>query len=151
KRFNRKLELALRETEWTAVLAAQYANFTYPQAALEAIWKEALLYQFHDILPGSSITRVYDESRTRYQVLLVQTYKLLGEAQAALIGALDTQGFDKPVVAMNSLSWDREEWVKVDGTWMKLRVPAMGCAAVELAQTQIDEPDLHADARRLEN
>ena len=34
----------------------------YPAERLEAIWREMLLYQFHDILPGSSIKRVYDES-----------------------------------------------------------------------------------------
>jgi alpha-mannosidase len=28
-----------------------------PSRELEKIWKEVLLYQFHDILPGSSIKR----------------------------------------------------------------------------------------------
>ena len=34
---------------------------------LEDIWKEILLYQFHDILPGSAIQRVYKESVQRYK------------------------------------------------------------------------------------
>ena len=34
---------------------------------LEDYWKEVLLYQFHDILPGSSIKRVYDESLKKYE------------------------------------------------------------------------------------
>lgn len=29
----------------------------------DALWKELLLNQFHDILPGSSIGRVYEEAR----------------------------------------------------------------------------------------
>ena len=36
---------------------------------MDRIWKEVLLYQFHDILPGSSIKRVYDETLKRYEVL----------------------------------------------------------------------------------
>lgn len=36
---------------------------------LEDYWKEVLLYQFHDILPGSAIKRVYDESLKRYEVI----------------------------------------------------------------------------------
>lgn len=37
------------------------------KAALDELWKEALLYQFHDILPGSSIKRVYEETDAAYQ------------------------------------------------------------------------------------
>ena len=62
KRDNRRIEQALRELEWMAV----FAGNDYPAARLEAIWREVLLYQFHDILPGSSIKRVYDESLARY-------------------------------------------------------------------------------------
>lgn len=35
------------------------------RAELESIWKDVLLYQFHDVLPGSSIGRVYDVTKTR--------------------------------------------------------------------------------------
>src|SRR6266404_2979161 len=34
----------------------------YPAAELEAAWKKLLLNQFHDILPGSSIDWVYEET-----------------------------------------------------------------------------------------
>ena len=44
--------------------------------ALDRIWKEMLLLQFHDILPGSSITRVYDESLPRYAALLAEVAAL---------------------------------------------------------------------------
>ena len=78
KRFNRKLELALRELELMAAMAAIFAGMPYPRARLERIWKEVLLYQFHDILPGSSITRVYDEATPRYEALLKETAALTG-------------------------------------------------------------------------
>ena len=66
KRYNRKLELALREWEWTSVLGGLLADTPYPAERLEAIWREVLLYQFHDILPGSSIGAVYEDSLEQY-------------------------------------------------------------------------------------
>ena len=38
----------------------------YPQKQLDRIWKVVLLNQFHDIIPGSSITRVYDVTHKDY-------------------------------------------------------------------------------------
>jgi alpha-mannosidase len=34
----------------------------YPAAQLQTLWREVLLLQFHDILPGSSITWVHREA-----------------------------------------------------------------------------------------
>lgn len=110
KRFNRKMEYLLRETEF--VFAA--SNKTYPAEQLENIWKEVLLYQFHDILPGSSIKRVYDESLMRYEALFSETEKLLKNA----LGDGD--------YAVNSLSWERSGHFKFDGKWFELTVPPMG-------------------------
>ncbi len=52
KRFNRKMELALRDLEFVSAAAAHLTGHPYPHDRLEEIWKEVLLYQFHDILPG---------------------------------------------------------------------------------------------------
>ena len=69
KRYNRKTEYALEDLE-TLCSAAWLRGRPYPQAKLDAWWKEALLYQFHDIIPGSSVNRVYKESTARYRVML---------------------------------------------------------------------------------
>ena len=69
KRFNRKTEYALEDAE-TLCAAAWLQGRPYPQEKLDAWWKEALLYQFHDIIPGSSVTRVYRESTARYAEML---------------------------------------------------------------------------------
>ncbi len=37
---------------------------------IDKMWKEVLLYQFHDILPGSSISRVYRETAVAYKNIL---------------------------------------------------------------------------------
>ncbi len=63
KRGNRRLELALRETEY--LLCCADLN-DYPLEALDAIWKTLLLNQFHDIIPGSSIRKVYEVTEKDY-------------------------------------------------------------------------------------
>lgn len=110
KKYNRKMEYLLRETEFAAIVK----EVEYPTEALERIWKEVLLYQFHDILPGSSIKRVYDESLDRYAVLYKETETILKD----IYGDGD--------YAINSLSWDRSEWIKKDGKWYHVTVPSMG-------------------------
>ena len=56
KRLNRRAEQAMREAEIWSVAADR----NYPAAELEAAWKQLLINQFHDILPGSSIDWVYE-------------------------------------------------------------------------------------------
>ena len=43
---------------------------------MDALWKEALLYQFHDILPGSSIARVYEETDAAYAEMFEKLERL---------------------------------------------------------------------------
>ncbi|MCA0758160.1 alpha-mannosidase [Paenibacillus sp. N4] len=134
KRYNRKLEKALRELEFAAALAGMMNGKPYPAEELEAIWKEVLLYQFHDILPGSSIKRVYDESLERYAALEAQVEGLIAGAYGDIVRRLPAEPAGRRLAVFNSLSWDREEWMKVDGRWMRVSVPAMGYALAETAE-----------------
>lgn len=134
KRYNRKLEKALRELEFAASLDGMMNGSPYPAAELEEIWKEVLLYQFHDILPGSSIKRVYDESLERYAVLEERVGRLIAGAYGDIVRRLPAGHAGKPQAVFNSLSWDREEWVKADGQWIRASVPAMGYALAESAE-----------------
>lgn len=95
KKCNRKLEHRLRELEmlWTAHLPS------YPIAAFDAIWKEALTLQFHDIIPGSSIRKVYEETNAAHDRLLAACDGLQ-ERFAATLPAGDG------VALFNSLSTD---------------------------------------------
>jgi len=150
KRFNRKLELALRELELMAAMAALFAGMAYPREKLERIWKELLLYQFHDILPGSSIARVYDEATLRYEALLRQTAALTSAADTALCSRIDGSRATRPVVVVNSLSWERREWLRLGGIWVEAQVPPLGYAVIDaLAPQSYARPAV--DCSRLEN
>ena len=39
---------------------------------LDTAWKAVLLNQFHDILPGSSIHRVYEEAEAAYAEVIAE-------------------------------------------------------------------------------
>ncbi|WP_096189003.1 alpha-mannosidase [Evansella halocellulosilytica] len=96
KEMNRKLEIALRKTEilsaWNS-LENGWRN--YPSAALEKAWKTLLLNQFHDIIPGSSITEVYEESHVEYnevvrankEIVETQQLEMVQEAEDSLVFA----------------------------------------------------------------
>ena len=129
KRNNRRCEVALRELEWVSWLAATQAGVAYPAEALDRVWKEVLLYQFHDILPGSSIKRVYDECNARYAVILAELEELTTARYAALVNGGDEAG----ATAFNSLAWDRREWVRRDGAWFVAEAPALGWATLAAA------------------
>lgn len=84
KRYNRLAERDLRTMD-LFYAAAYLAGASDEQEASDRIWKEILLYQFHDILPGSSIARVYHETDKRYPVLLAEIARLTQKA-ADVIG-----------------------------------------------------------------
>lgn len=80
KRYNRLMEQTLRDAEMLCAFAHRICGADYPKEEFDAIWKEIMLYQFHDIIPGSSIKRVYDESLERYETLHRETMDLLNTA-----------------------------------------------------------------------
>ncbi|MBE5967871.1 MAG: alpha-mannosidase, partial [Lachnospiraceae bacterium] len=123
KRYNRKLEYGLRELEFILVLGQLFNNASYPTGELERLWKELLLYQFHDILPGSSIHRVYAESLSRYAEMEKEIGTMLQEAYTKL-------AFSAPCVC-NTLSWRRKEWVWFADRWIKVEAEPMGVTALD--------------------
>lgn len=65
KKHNRKLEFALCEIEWMSSMALLNGG-CYDKAAMDEAWKVLLCHQFHDIIPGSSIREVYEDSDKAY-------------------------------------------------------------------------------------
>jgi len=106
KRRNRRVERKLHEAE---ALAAITGSDSRP--VLEPLWREVLLHHFHDILPGSSITRVNREAVET----LTGIESALDQYIAELIAALPHDG-DAPA-ALNLTAMARTEHVEIDGVW----------------------------------
>ncbi|MCL5102716.1 MAG: alpha-mannosidase [Armatimonadetes bacterium] len=113
KRNNRKSELTYREAEIWNSIAALYGH-DYPNAALTEGWQGILLNQFHDIIPGSSINDVYQDSNKHYAEILSSGESMITSAAKDLTGRIDTRGDGEPIVVFNSLSWDRVDVVSMD-------------------------------------
>ena len=154
KKGNRKSELALREAEMWGVMAAQ-KGFKYPLARMDAAWKKLLLNQFHDILPGSSIARVYVEARSDHQWVISEASDVQNAAQKALLTG-------EGATVFNSLSFPRKELVTLpevfkegaktskgeavpvsvtpDGVLALVTAPACGAVTLTPAKTSAKAP-----------
>ena len=86
KKFNRKAEFAYQNEEMYAMLDAQTAGGAYPEKELHEGWEVILRNQFHDILPGSSIKEVYDDSKAEYEGIFAEN-KALTDATLSHIAA----------------------------------------------------------------
>ncbi|MBE2267106.1 MAG: alpha-mannosidase [Anaerolinea sp.] len=85
KMHNRACEILLRDAEILSALAMWQSGYVYPQAELDRLWKLLLLNQFHDILPGSSIGEVYQDSERDYAEIRAAGVALRQAALDALI------------------------------------------------------------------
>lgn len=102
KKGNRQSEYAMREAELWSVIAAARAGKAVPQAQLDTLWKLLLLNQFHDILPGSSIARVYEEAARDHAKIIAEAGAISAAAQRALV-----KPARRALTVFNSLSWAR--------------------------------------------
>ena len=110
KRANRKAEVLYHTAEWLSALADVLSGEDrYPRDDLREGWELILLNQFHDILPGSSIRQVYEDSRADYDRI-----NRIGQAAAAQARerVIENIRLDQDsVVVFNPLSWPRDELV----------------------------------------
>ncbi|MEU5104904.1 glycoside hydrolase family 38 C-terminal domain-containing protein [Streptomyces sp. NPDC021354] len=84
KRHNRTCESLLRAAEYLGAAAAVLRGAPYPQESLDEIWQSVLLHQFHDILPGTSISWVHREARDTYEATEARLRELIDQATEAL-------------------------------------------------------------------
>lgn len=109
KRGNRKCEQSLTALEF---LASSMPLADYPAKELDELWKNVLLNQFHDILPGSSIGKVYKTAEEDYRRILSETARLANQCAAELF----TPASDK-MVLVNTLSVPYRNYVQFPPSW----------------------------------
>jgi alpha-mannosidase len=155
KRGNRKSEFLLRDAEFfdavTFVLdknrkenAASPERAVYDvswldarrsalhRTALDRAWKLVLLNQFHDIIPGSSIHWVYQDSNRDYETVRHLGESVRDSALTSLESLIDTKAFTRPVLISNTLSFPRREVIDLpNGKPALVEVPASGYVVVE--------------------
>ncbi len=125
KRLHRRAEILLREVEWTQAMERALGGKGRIED-LDPIWKEILFFQFHDILPGSSIERVYREALPACRKRLAELEKLHGTASVRLFRQAFSTGEQRRSCVANSLPWVRREWVRIGDAWRWFQAPAFG-------------------------
>jgi alpha-mannosidase len=166
KRANRQSEILLQTAEQISSLASLRTDSAYAQGKINKAWELTLLNQFHDIIPGSSIHAVYEDSARDYAQILGIARDAVSESLAALASAVDAPA--DSVLVYNPLSWTRADVARVpvslglagqnvtdfDGSEYTLaslaNVPSLGYAVAAPAKTGSDE-DLAVSEDRLEN
>ncbi|HBC87363.1 MAG TPA: alpha-mannosidase 2c1 [Lentisphaeria bacterium] len=81
KKGNRFLEQKLRNTEF---ICSCMPLSKYPSKDLDFMWKKLLLNQFHDILPGSSIRKVYETTQKEHAECLEKCDGIIQDAGKVL-------------------------------------------------------------------
>lgn len=145
KKLNRKCEFSLRDAEiWSTLMGCGKDN----KAEIDSQWKKVLFNQFHDIIPGTSIAKVYDEAEKSYNEVI----NICNEITENSVKKNITEKADY-ITVFNSLSWDREEVIELEEgynviydekgnklfvqntgnkTIALVKVPSMGCKSYRL-------------------
>lgn len=108
KKMNRFMEYKLREEEMLSVFAEKLFDKPYNREEFLKAWKIVLCEQFHDILPGSSIHEVYEDSHEEYERAL----KYIENATKAAKASFVTEK-ENALTLFNQANWERDSIVKI--------------------------------------
>ena len=162
KKMNRACELALRRTE---ILYSSLPPEQYPGAAFERLWKTVLKNQFHDIIPGSSIREVYEDSLRDYDEVMAELAALMQEAVCcATREGADQDDSVSLINTLNSAFQGAAHLPDIDagavetdagvvavqpaadgGGWVAAEVPALGATILRLVPAP-EAPDTQSGA-----
>lgn len=130
KKNNRKSELLYQNAEAISAMAYKLFGKEYPQQKLNEGWECILLNQFHDIIPGSSIHSVYEQSDKDYAKVAELGHNVENEAYNTVISNIKTQG---GVVVFNPNSFTDNGFVNYNGkTYRVNSIPAKGYKVLSL-------------------
>ena len=128
KRNNRKAEFLYQNAELISAAAELLAGGQYPKAELEEGWELILKNQFHDILPGSSIEEVYDDSDEDYKKVFAIGEGVLSRGLNAIARRIETE---KAYIAFNFCTTAYSGPVQVNGRYFNVEeIPGKGWKAV---------------------
>uniref|UniRef100_A0A673YPV6 alpha-mannosidase n=1 Tax=Salmo trutta TaxID=8032 RepID=A0A673YPV6_SALTR len=104
---NRQCETLLHDVEVASSLALCLdKTFQYPSQQLQILWRQLLLNQFHDVIPGTCIEMVVEDALRYYQG--------------------NTDSTDTSVAVLNTLPWERTEVLPLAGGAPEHQQPCLG-------------------------
>jgi len=112
KQWNRLLENMLLTCEKTSAFAGLLGAASQAESIRQA-WEGVTFNQFHDIVCGSQVDKVYDHVVERYQHCRTLAADALEQSLGAIAAAADTRGEGGPVMVLNPLGWPHSGPVEV--------------------------------------
>jgi len=109
KQWNRRLETLLGNAETADAVAVMAAGAKSQNDRIEQAWTDVLFNQFHDIICGSHVDKVYNNTIDRFKSSHVAASQSLETSLDHLVEQIDTTGEGIPIVLFNPLSWNRND------------------------------------------
>ncbi|RLD08703.1 MAG: alpha-mannosidase [Chloroflexota bacterium] len=150
KRANRKSEFLLHDAEFLATYASILdIGYSYPHSEFRRAWELVCLNQFHDIIPGSSIRPVYEESLEQYAQVRQSVTEIRDRALSVIAAKL---GGDYLIVNPTSFARGEPVSVGVEVADVGELLPYSVIPLTEDRKTKPETPSpVTADRSRLEN
>jgi alpha-mannosidase len=111
KQWNRRMETLLADAEWLDA-AATLLGYESQAPLLAPAWEGVLFNQFHDIICGSQVDKVYAAVTDRYKAAHEAASRCRDTTLERVVREIDTEGEGIPVVVFNPASWDRTDAVE---------------------------------------
>ncbi|WP_256201103.1 alpha-mannosidase [Thermoanaerobacter thermocopriae] len=112
KKYNRKIEFLNLDSELFSTMNMILQGKEYPQSEINKNWEITLLNQFHDILPGSSIKEVYEESKKQYEEINARGKNIINSALDSICSNINLKNIS--LVVFNQLSFERSDIVEFE-------------------------------------
>ncbi len=116
KQWNRKLESLLSNSEKFDALAAVLGAVPQAQTLADA-WQGVLFNQFHDIICGSHVDAVFENTIDRYKFSHTAGSACLESSLEFIAGQIDTRSAGIPVIVFNPLGWQRSDAVETEAAF----------------------------------
>ncbi len=112
KKNNRKSEFLYLDAELLGTIGKELLDKEFDKASLRSGWEMILTNQFHDIIPGSSIDEVYDQSDKDYAWLQGIANEQISAIKSDIAQKIDAK---EGYVVFNPHSFIGDGIVKIDG------------------------------------
>jgi alpha-mannosidase len=126
KQWMRNMERILSTSEKLNALAS-LCGAVSRYAELMRAWEPVLFNQAHDVMSGTIVDKVYEDTIRMHQIARSQAEEITEEDLAALASKVDTRGEGMPILVFNSLGWPRTDIAEV-----KVGFSAPGVTDLEL-------------------
>lgn len=134
KKNNRESENFLAVSESLSSICLFLLNKKYAHEKINELWKLLLLNQFHDIVPGSSISEVYEESAKQFNFLKNSAKDIINANLKIIAENLKTEG---GYLIYNPNSFIADGFVLIDGKAIAVQgIPAFGYNIIKSTESK---------------